>query len=517
MKEQYDYNRYRIINQARQILNYSSNTYFDKNNLVDVVRIFNNILLNKSDEFTRSLNNTMEILKNEGIQQKFIASLENNNNSSFVILPMFSLNHAFYGVLRKINNEYSFTIVNRGDRGTYKQYEEFVIEDGKLPQFIAFLKRVERQDSKIKTQDIYIGFSEFSTKHYSLNVVSLPQKVGNCFIKELEAAIKYAFSTRNETKINVLNLRDNTKPKFTPKWDLETFEIHDRYIKSLEQENVELAPMLEDIYRMYFTNKLIRKNTNDDTISMEVLNRIFYENDDVVGSFLRSVDMYNFNKLKVQIEAIVDNYTTEDVKQDYLVIKDAYSKLKDRYTYKWYDEEGLDKASENFTNIASQLKEEYINMYYNEALSLYGRLEYDESEKLLNKIIQVSPDYAYAYRLRALVNWDNYDRTNVIKDIDKAIAIQPFECSNYVHKAKFLKLLGDFDGYVDTCNKWFELAPTNKEVCVEVYNECYIRGKFKQALEWVERARKIDDRDRKLIGMENKVREKIKSNDRSIF
>ena len=156
-------------------------------------------------------------------------------------------------------------------------------------------------------------------------------------------------------------------------------------------------------------------------------------------------------------------------------------------------------------------------MYYNEALASYKRIDYDESIRLLDKVIELSPDYGYAYALRALVNWDNYDRANVIKDIDKAIKIQPFEISNYIHKAKFLKVSGDFEKYVDTCNKIFGLDSESKDMCVEVYNECYIRAKFKQALEWIERARDIDNKDKTLEAMENKVREKIKANDRSIF
>ena len=49
------YEKYRIENQVKQLLNYADNINLDKTNLYDVVRIYNTILENKSEAFSKSL------------------------------------------------------------------------------------------------------------------------------------------------------------------------------------------------------------------------------------------------------------------------------------------------------------------------------------------------------------------------------------------------------------------------------------------------------------------------------
>ena len=207
------YESYRIKNEAQQLLNSANNFNFDKKILFDIVRIYNKILDNKSFEFSKSLENSEKILKSEDLEEydKYINEelyLENNNSDSFIILPMFSGDHAFYGILRKINNDYSYTIINKGARGRHAKYEEYIIFD--IPNFMKFLKKISVQGS-VKTEEIYSNILDFSKEKNLIRVDSNNQKIKNCLAKELEAAIKYVYSTRNknEKSINLIELRKN--------------------------------------------------------------------------------------------------------------------------------------------------------------------------------------------------------------------------------------------------------------------------------------------------------------------
>ena len=145
------YYRYRIENQAKQILNCADNFNLDKLNLFDVVMTYNKILESKSDTFSESLIRSANLLKSQYLEEydKYInegLSLENNNSDSFLIFPMFSGNHAFYGILRKIYCEYSYTIITRGERLFHKKYEEYIIYD--MEKCLRFLKEISVQNSR---------------------------------------------------------------------------------------------------------------------------------------------------------------------------------------------------------------------------------------------------------------------------------------------------------------------------------------------------------------------------------
>ena len=519
------YNKYRIMNQASQVLNYSSNVYFDKENLVDIVRIYNEILDDGNIDFKNSLNNTRKLLEADGLNEydEFIRKyennslLENNNRDSFIILPMFSDNHAFYGVLRKIDDKYNFTIVNRGDRSSYGQYEEVIINDDKFPDFINFLKGVSSQNSNITTYAIYVGVSVFSSEYHTLRVESQPQKVGNCFIKELESAIRYAKWSRDK---NIEELR-NSKEPMNPKWNISNKEMHRRYIEKLKSENIDLSDKLGELFDLYAINKDIRdvmriNAQNKKELTLDDLKGIYKDSENALKDFLKTVDIYNFRLFKDEIIKMVkDNGTPEENKQIDDIAK-LYSNLVYKYTYKRITDKSLEAYKDNFANLANQLKEGYANMYYTEALNSYIRKNTDESLELLESTLKLCPDYAYAYALRSDIEMADRDYKNALIDIEKAIELQPDVTLNYERKAKILKTYAPFDEYVDMVNKLLDMGIKNKEFCVDISESYVMKGKYDNALEWLKKAQNIDANDTRCKFLEQRILRDMKGKDRTL-
>ena len=107
----------------------------------------------------------------------------------------------FASVVRRPGEDISFTIVNKGGRMPKRfQYEEYILSKSKLGPLFLELEEVLKT---IETESIYETFEKVVSEKFKLNVVSKDQKVGNYFIKELETAIKYTYSTRDFSTKNL--------------------------------------------------------------------------------------------------------------------------------------------------------------------------------------------------------------------------------------------------------------------------------------------------------------------------
>lgn len=59
----------------------------------------------------------------------------------------------------------------------------------------------------------------------------------------------------------------------------------------------------------------------------------------------------------------------------------------------------------------------------NEAIGLYEAEKYDESLNLFNKILQTSPDNAYAYYYRGMIYDTKNKKLEAIADFKKALSL----------------------------------------------------------------------------------------------
>lgn len=505
------YKRYRIENQVKQILNCAVNFNLDKENLFDVVRIYNKILENKSRVFSQSLIYTANLLKGQSFEDydEYIRKgvfLENDNSDSFLIFPMFSNNHAFYGILRKVNCEYSYTIVNRGDRWFHQKYEEYIIYD--IKKFMEFLKEVSVQTTK-KTEEIYQTVLELS-KNNEVNLIrvdQVAQKNDNCFIKELESAIKYAYSTRkgNESGISIRKLREKDCFLHRPRWNISNLEMHGKYVEELKKENANLSESLDYIYKAYIINKRIKKLSK--TLPLKsVIDEVFINSIDPVRDFLKMVDIDNLKKLVMQIDDIM----IDELSDKYKKLKIAFANLKTRNILKLYTNEDFLELHDDFTNLSEQLKEKYADMYFAEACKSKKTIDFDKQKRLVEQTLVLVPFISKAYILRVRLS-DNNMVEKCIEDCNKAIFIEPCVAINYIEKARLLELARRYDEYEETLLKVFSLNKLTKDMCRNIADIFELKGDLNKSLKWVQIALSINGDDRILIEKEKTLIYRINS------
>jgi hypothetical protein len=214
-----------------------------------------------SPVFLDSLKTSQDITVDTGSYLKnclhILDQLKANDLHSFAIFPIRSYGiHMFSGCVRKMDHSYSVTLVNKENEPLYyDQYEEFIYNDRKKLAHNLKLTGLFFVNS-YRTKDVYALFKESANAHYKLNITSARQKTGNCFVKEPEASIKYAYSTRNFSVEDLKNLR-TTHKNFRPKWGIPTIELHKRYVLEVANQNPHLKNEL-----MLRLDKYIERKTS---------------------------------------------------------------------------------------------------------------------------------------------------------------------------------------------------------------------------------------------------------------
>ncbi len=199
-----------ISNLTAQILSRSDNESFDREMQELVVDIYLDVIkdhFKKSNmpkdfpikEFENSIKESRYFFSNPKATN--FDSLEKDNR--FLVQPIYSYGHCFSAVTRKLEEDkYSITFVNLGARpfertGKGNQYKEFVYtkdEATKVLKDHSLIVRLEYPDKVVDTNKAYENFAKNALEQYTLNVTSRDQKVGNCFLKNIEKGIRYALS-----------------------------------------------------------------------------------------------------------------------------------------------------------------------------------------------------------------------------------------------------------------------------------------------------------------------------------
>lgn len=142
-----------------------------------------------------------------------------NDHNRFLILPLSSEKHNFSCLIsrEKDNKNLSVTLVNLGSlpsENSNSSYVEYIIEESYLKSLLQKYAQNPRKSFRRESVEfVYNDFAQNSQAVYPLNISSRRQKVGNCFIKNIEKAIRLALSkslTRTiDSEFNDEDLRFN--------------------------------------------------------------------------------------------------------------------------------------------------------------------------------------------------------------------------------------------------------------------------------------------------------------------
>ncbi|KIL08583.1 hypothetical protein FDA33_07420 [Clostridium botulinum] len=119
------------------------------------------------------------------------------------------------------------------------------------------------------------------------------------------------------------------------------------------------------------------------------------------------------------------------------------------------DSENLDKAVNEDKNNKIENEEEY--KLYNEAYNLFFSGEYDKSIEKSNEIISEFPSSAKGYNIRGIAKSYNESFESGMKDIDKALELEPKYGYAVFNKALTYELYGKLDEALLWYNKNLEI------------------------------------------------------------
>lgn len=327
-EENLSYKERRSIDLVHQVLNKNSNMYQENNNISDLFKFYGKTLsIRTSKEFSDSMKKTWDIFKNT--QNRIVAfkSLKQDRVNSFLIMPLKAYNHMFAAVIRRKGDDYSFTIVNKGYRMPNRsKYEEFIVPKSNINQI---LKVIENGMGEFAVESFYTEFEKYSSEKYKLNIVSKNQKSGNCFIKEPETAIKFAYATRNFSENDFKIVRQNDLSNiFIPKWGVPTSDMHKLFVKEVQKDNPNATVQLEGKLQIYLQNKSYRgylKKGKDNIQSFQdafyPLNKsILSNNEDPCIKLLANVNMDTIRQHTPKIHALVKKTGSQELYKTFFTL-----------------------------------------------------------------------------------------------------------------------------------------------------------------------------------------------------
>ncbi|NFS11079.1 hypothetical protein FDE77_07250 [Clostridium botulinum] len=154
------------------------------------------------------------------------------------------------------------------------------------------------------------------------------------------------------------------------------------------------------------------------------------------------------------------------------------------------DSENLDKAVNEDKNNKIENEEEY--KLYNEAYNLFFSGEYDKSIEKSNEIISEFPSSAKGYNIRGIAKSYNESFESGMKDIDKALELEPKYGYAVFNKALTYELYGKLDEAL----LWY-----NKNLEIENYIWTYYgiasiygrRGEVQNTVKYLSKAIELDE------------------------
>lgn len=481
--------------QILQVLNYTgNNTGRDVYGVASLFSNCANILSDYVDEnFKKSLENSLECMMNKNFMDK-LEELKDNDSRSFIIVPITSKNHLFNAIIYKKDKFFDCVLVNKGERfydnvefpDMHHEYEVYRIKESNIKKIIPFLGIDIRKDS---TAGIYEAFKNNSKMYRELiNIYSREQEEDNCYYKEEEAVLKFAYSFAYDKFKNI----EKTEMK-TPKWPISTKEMQDRILKNIEEveNDPEFTKFVEKFRKVYSLNKEFRDNMKkNQTLVYEKQKEIFYETfnkngEKTLKDCLNDIDMKTYKKNYKFFEKLLKK---ESVEVPRGLFDEPVSTVQDTRNHI------IKLLKENFT-VADKFLSEYfqmlsmeIDLYYSRAC-VKGAYRYVEEGKYLDAIalfsnaINLNKDNMTAYVGRGITYNLLMSHNRAKNDFDRACEIDKNDINCRVIFAESHLAAGRYKDALEQYEEILKISPENVDVISKTANIYYRMGELDKAIE----------------------------------
>ena len=408
-----------ITNQISQILNYQKNYQTGEKQLVSLLANCGIALkkynTNKDTEiFNKSLDDTVNALNNSAFYEEYLNNLQVNDRKSFIVAPLTSRTHLFTFVFYKRQHKdgkifFEVVAVNKGglphERGDgnklHSMYESYEIPLENLKEVAGMLgyhKNINVNTNEIlSTGEVYEKLKNLTiNKDWSTlgDTIASPQIVGNCYYKELEAGLKYAYSLAyNRWRL----IADNSKCFRVPKWPVETKQFQKTLIENIKDVIDEFP--LDDAAKMRIkqhTDKMLTRYEKSKAFKKELAKDKYLDNYKIFNAFAT-----HFGNSKITtIEDLKDKDALKEALRN--VDFKTVNKYKDFFLYILEKSElevpqfFKDSLKENnvIQSVATYMFEskdsdcafvrEYFESVYDIAKEEYGRLVKQEANKQIH-------------------------------------------------------------------------------------------------------------------------------------
>lgn len=499
LEKNLNYTERRMIDLVHQTLNQNSNNIQDYQNVVDLFKVYNKALASKTnDDFKKSMQNSGLSYQNDKVLEKNVLDLNPNNPNSFIILPIASTTHQFAAVIRREDDHFSATVINKGERPRANTFSRDEVKpDGtqmystkiKSPVFMRYdikphvmpklLKNLRDSIGNESTHQVYHTLKNNASKVSALNIEAKNQKVGNCFIKEPENAIKFAFATKDFTKEDFKKIEPNFI-KFSSKWDSLTDQMHRNFISVIRNEFPKISKILNIRYENYSMNKRFRELMEKDP------------NKDCEKALIKAFDSegrYRGIEPKTRMKKMMANVNIDTMEEYGCKLIDLAKSLDDKKFFKGVESASymtnglafpglskrlgpkqtiitLDSIKENFPFLAGQLKYEYAASLFWDGVTL-GETFHRPKNIELDLAKELYPynyhNHCYSGALK-LETGQAEDIPKAVKDLDTAISLKPNYASAIFIRGLALEELGQ----KSHANKDFE---TVKKIAPQKYEQ----------------------------------------------
>lgn len=336
-----NYESRRDLNLLEMILSLSSNRDNSIEKVDDLFKLYYKMdELNYSDNFKKSLKNSLTCLKKPNNVKNTLQQLKNSTSDSFLIVPLIGRGHAWSALIRKNDEGFSVTIINKGGRFFHHTYEEYIFENKNISNLVECLDLAAYEKATVfntlDIEDVYRNFEEKSDNMYKWGLHTSNQKTGNCFIKNPQAAIKFAYATSNYSPEDLKKFRiSEEKPPV--KWkDKSVKDVHILFANKLKEKNPDIAHLVDIHLTSYIQNKDFRQNLKSGKNIFDSLEQAFDPQSSLLEDtystklikLLSNVNSYSFNNYLKELEIAVSKANCPELTKAFLDIKKFFSVTK---------------------------------------------------------------------------------------------------------------------------------------------------------------------------------------------
>ena len=475
---------YELENQIEQILNYSPNFFSDnKYGIMFMLSIFSNILKEYTTpkdsipKFSYSINDSIECISSSSLYASYIENLIPNEKNSFILAPLLSSNHLFTCLIHKTDNNYECTVINKGAASNNYAYKKYTIPEKSMESIIPLFGF--SYENNFSISDIYLAFSKSATVSEDLRKISSStQKTNNCYYKEFEAGLKYAYSNSFVDKFT------------TPKWPISTLEMHQKYLSFILSCNISdyTKKYIKTLYNTYTANKTFKNSlkltniTNTKAVK-RLFSKVFKSNksnlnlahldnfksafgyddskESTFSALHNCLSLVDLGTLKQHFNFFVNvcKYYKLD---EHLFVLDV---LKD---YMYSKKAGLDKLAPHlktfFPYATHQLSLEYSHEFNKLGNNFFYKDNLDSAINCFNKAIFLNPNDPSSLLDIGIVYYQKKNYNKALSYYLKALPLTP-KSEILIEKIALCHLsLDDTKNLLNDCSKLAKINPNNPNI-----------------------------------------------------